>query len=87
MEAVISKWGNSAGIRIPGTLMKTLKLKEGDKLFLVAENGSIICRKRQTTRDMFEEFYGKPYEEITEEDMGHAHELEWGDDVGGEMIR
>ena len=45
----------------------------------------IVCRK--TTKEIFEEFYGKPYEKITAEDIGNCEEIDFGDEVGGEIIK
>ena len=41
---------------------------------------------KQATSQMFEQFYGKPFEKITEDDIGPAAEIDWGKDVGGERI-
>ena len=35
MEARLQKWGNSDGIRIPSSFLKTLNLKTNDKVELV----------------------------------------------------
>jgi antitoxin MazE len=43
-------------------------------------------RKQQSTAQMFEQFYGKSFSEITQEDIGTAEEIDWGEDVGGEII-
>ena len=42
MEAVIQKWGNSLGIRIPSVIAKQLNLKDGSKVSIVDENGKIL---------------------------------------------
>ena len=39
-----------------------------------------------STVEMFEKFYGKPFDKITPEDIGPGGELDWGEDVGGEII-
>lgn len=41
---------------------------------------------KQSTKEIFEEFYKKPFEEITKEDIGGGIEMDWGPDVGGEII-
>ena len=41
---------------------------------------------KNTTAQMFAHFYDKPYDEITREDMGSAEEIDWGEDVGGEIL-
>jgi len=87
MEAVVSKWGSSYGVRIPKLLAKHLDISNGDKLSLKIKGDELIMRKRKTTKQIFEEFYGKPYAEISETDLGIADEIDWGEDVGGEIIR
>lgn len=85
-KAKIAQWGNSLGIRIPITITKTLNLKAGDQVdFELKENG-IFLKTKQSTMQMFEEFYGKPYNELTSEDIGDAEEMDWGEDVGGEIL-
>ena len=41
---------------------------------------------KKSTKEIFEEFYKKPFEEITKEDIGDGVEMDWGPDVGGEII-
>ena len=38
------------------------------------------------TAYIFERFYGKPFVEITQADIGNTEELDWGEDVGGEEL-
>ena len=52
----------------------------------VAKNQFKVIR-RKTTKEIFEEFYGKPYEKITAEDIGGGEEIDFGEDVGEEIIR
>lgn len=42
--------------------------------------------EKKTTKQIFEEFYNKPFEEITAEDIGEGEVIDWGPDVGGEII-
>ncbi|MBR1645698.1 MAG: hypothetical protein IJ685_02855 [Selenomonadaceae bacterium] len=46
---------------------------------------SLKVLNKKTTKQMFEEFYGKPYDEITEQDIGAGEEIDFGEDVGGEV--
>ena len=41
-------------------------------------------RKQQSTSQIFEQFYGKPFDEITQADLDTDEEIDWGEDVGGE---
>ena len=86
MNITISKWGNSIGIRIPQVISETLGFKAGDKVSYELKNGGMFIKKEKTTAQMFEEFYGKPFSEITLKDIGDTGEIEWGQDVGGEIL-
>lgn len=89
-EVMISKWGNSLGFRIPRNIVKSLKLKEGDKLSIKEfENSFNVTKKTYSTvEDVLCHFYGKNIEEIIDmkivDDEG---ELNWGDDIGFEVIK
>lgn len=86
MTVTVSKWGNSSGIRIPTVVLNSLNIKNGDELSFEIDDGRVIFTKEKTTKQLFEEFYGKPYDTITTEDIGGAKELDWGKDIGGEII-
>ncbi len=84
MNIAISKWGNSIGIRIPVIITESLGLQAGDQVACELKDGGLFMRKQQSTAQMFEQFYGKPFEKITSDDLGPAEEINWGEDVGGE---
>ena len=42
MQATLSKWGNSVGIRIPNLILKDLQLEEGSEVLIEEENNKII---------------------------------------------
>lgn len=42
MQAVIQKWGNSLGIRIPNLYVKELCLKHGLSVDIVEKDGAIV---------------------------------------------
>ena len=86
MNAVVSKWGNSLGIRIPAMITDSLDLKAGDKVSVELKDKGMFFKKEQSTVEMFEAFYGKPFSEINEADLGPANEFDWGEDVGNEVI-
>ena len=55
MEVKLKKWGNSDGIRIPNTIIKSLGLKTNDKLDLEVEDNKIIISKAKTKEEVLEE--------------------------------
>lgn len=40
----------------------------------------------KSLRERFEEFFDKPFEEISETDIPDGNEASWGPDVGDEII-
>ena len=63
MEAKLQKWGNSDGIRIPSSILKTLNLRTNDKVDLICEEDKIIITKSKIKKvsleDKFKEYNGK----------------------------
>lgn len=85
MEAKLQKWGNSDGIRIPKSILKSLNLKTNDKVDLIQEQDKIIIsrpvKKHRTIEERFEEFNNLPNEE-----KGKAEGYDWGNDLGKEIF-
>ncbi len=86
MNVAISKWGNSIGIRIPVIITESLGLRAGDQVDFELKDGGMFMKKKQSTLQMFEQFYGKAFDQITQDDLGPADEMDWGEDVGGEIF-
>ena len=42
MDAIIQKWGNSLGVRIPNIIVKDYELESGTHVEIVEENGKIV---------------------------------------------
>ena len=45
METRLQKWGNSNGVRIPSSMLKTLNLKSNDKVEIKNVGNKIIISK------------------------------------------
>lgn len=63
MEAKLQKWGNSLGIRIPSSILKSLKLEQED-ILEIKEDGEkiIICKSKKnkiSLAERFKEYNGK----------------------------
>ena len=78
MEARLQKWGNSSGIRIPSTILKSLNIKTNDKLDLVQEDDKIIITKSKNNKISLKERF-KNYKE------SNPAEFDWDDPVGREI--
>lgn len=85
----VNKWGNSSGIRIPENVLNSLDMKNGDQFTYEVVHQTIVLkpiRHKKSTKELFEEFYHKPFSEITAEDLGEGSEIDWGEDIGSEVI-
>lgn len=48
MRGVIKKWGNSAAIRLPSSMMKSLRLDLEDLVDMRIERGSLVIQPMRT---------------------------------------
>ena len=51
MKAVVQKWGNSLGFRIPSLWAKDNNVKNGSKIEVIAEKGKIVILPQKKTLD------------------------------------
>ena len=79
MEARIQKWGNSSGIRIPSSILKSLNIKTNDILNIEQKEDKIIIsipkKRKISLSDKFNEYHGKNL----------AKEFSWDENVGREI--
>jgi len=90
MNAVISKWGNSRGVRLPKPYLEDLGLKENDIVDIEVENNVIMIkksttRKRKTIEERYTEFYGTDFETAISNNPYDVELVDWGKPVGGEV--
>ena len=62
METKIQRWGNSVGIRIPHTLLKSLDLKANDKVLIEKMDDKLVITKSKKEKislaERFKNFKG-----------------------------
>ena len=79
MEIRIQKWGNSNGIRIPSSILKSLNIKTNDILNIEQVDKKIIIsipkKRKISLADKFKEYKGKNL----------AKEFSWDESVGKEI--
>ena len=79
MEARLQKWGNSDGIRIPSSILKSLNIKTNDKLDLILDGDKIVISKSKkdkvSLKERFEKYDGQ----------NMAKEFKWDDPQGREI--
>lgn len=79
MEVRLQKWGNSDGIRIPSSILKSLNIKTNDILNIEQQDDKIVItiskRKKISLAERFEEYNG----------INLAKEFSWDESVGKEV--
>ena len=85
MEARLQKWGNSDGIRIPSSILKSLNLKTNDVVELIQKEDSIIISKPKKKHLTLEERI-EIFEQLPSNEKGQVESYDWGEDLGKEMF-
>ena len=85
MEARLQKWGNSDGIRIPSSFLKSLNLKTNDIVEIMQEKDIIIISKPKKKHLTLEERF-EMFDELPDNDKGTIESYDWGNDLGKEII-
>jgi len=81
MATTIARWGTGAGIHVPVDVMTRAKLRIGDAVsFDVQEDGVKLVPVQLTKSERLEARF-KGYSGDT-----RCHEIDWGADVGKEVI-
>ena len=79
MEAKLQKWGNSDGIRIPKSILKSLGLKSNDIVNIEQQEDKIVITipkiKRISLEERIKEYHG---EDLTKD-------FKWDSHVGKEL--
>jgi len=85
MEARLQKWGNSDGIRIPSSILKSLNLKTNDVVELIQKEDIIIISKPKKKHLTLEERI-EIFEQLPSDEKGQVESYDWGEDLGKEMF-
>ncbi|HXQ66483.1 MAG TPA: AbrB/MazE/SpoVT family DNA-binding domain-containing protein [Alphaproteobacteria bacterium] len=79
MQAQITRWGNSLGLRIPKELALRIGLKEGARVDLTAKGGQIVISAVRPLYTLDELLVGMTPEAVHEA-------FDWGPAVGHEVV-
>ena len=80
MTATIKRWGNSAAVRIPRSVLAKANLEEGTDVDIIFEKEGEITlraiRKRKSIQELFADYDGGSYQ---------TEEIDWGKPQGEEV--
>lgn len=85
MEARLRKWGNSDGIRIPSSFLKSLNLNTNDVVELMQKEDTIIISKPKKRHLTLEERF-QMYEKLDNDEKTTVESYDWGEDLGKEKF-
>lgn len=80
MQAIIQKWGNSQGIRIPKAFLDAMGMSENDAVELQRVDNAIIIKKLQTKKSLTLSDIFQGYDESKQQE-----EYDWGKPAGREV--
>ncbi len=80
MQAIIQKWGNSQGIRIPKAFLDAMGMSENDTVELQRVDDGIIIKKLQTKKSLTLSDIFQGYDENEQQE-----EYDWGKPTGREV--
>ena len=83
-HATIGKWGKSLGVRLPAEAARALGLDVGSEVEIVAVDREIVMRPVARPKSLRDLLAGKTPEEWRE--IYRGSEVDWGPDVGREII-
>lgn len=83
MQTEMSKWGNSAAFRVPAALVQASGITIGTKMDIEVSEGRLILTPRKQKMSRAER-----YARIiaSAEAIGSDEEIDWGPDVGNEIV-
>ena len=86
--ATISQWGNSQGLRLPAQICRQLGISVGDQLDISVRDGKALIMVPLKSK------YSRSNSAVSLEEIFSGYtgtfasqELEWGEDVGAEVIQ
>jgi len=85
VEARLQKWGNSDGIRIPSSFLKSLNLKTNDVVELMQKEDIIIISKPKKKHLTLEERF-ELFDKLSNNEKGTIEIYDWGEDLGKEIF-
>jgi antitoxin MazE len=79
MTSEVKRWGNSLALRLSKDVSQTLGLKEGSKVEVKLNKGSIVISPKKST-------IGELLEKLEAAGRDPHGEVDWGEDVGREKF-
>jgi len=83
VQATVGRWGNNLAVRLPGEIVDAIRLRDGERVEIEAQEGEIVIRRAAPRIALADLFRGKTAEAWRVE---YAGAYDWGPDVGREVV-
>lgn len=83
VRATVGKWGNNLAVRLPGDVVRAVRLQDGERVDIEAQDGAVVIRRAAPSFVLEELFQGRTEAEWR---AAYADSYDWGPDIGREII-
>ena len=83
VQVTVGKWGNNLAVRLPGEIVDAIRLRDGERVEIEAQEREIVIRRAAHRIAPADLFRGKTPEAWRAE---YAGAYDWGPDVGREAV-
>jgi len=83
VQVTVGRWGNNLAVRLPGEIVDAIKLRDGERVEIGAQDGEVVIRRARPRISLEDLFRGRSPDEWRAE---YARAYNWGPDVGREIV-
>ncbi len=83
VQVTVGKWGNNLAVRLPGEVVEAIRLRDGERVDIEAQDGDVVIRRAEPRVALADLFRGKTAEAWRAE---YAGAYDWGPDIGREVV-
>jgi len=82
-QVTVGRWGNNLAVRLPGEIVDAIKLRDGERVEIDAQDGEVVIRRARPRIVLEDLFRGRSPDEWRAD---YARAYDWGPDVGREIV-
>ena len=83
VQVTVGTWGNNLAVRLPGEIVDAVRLREGERVEIEAQDETVVIRRTVPRIALAELFRGKTPQEWR---AAYAGAFDWEPDVGREAV-
>ena len=83
VQVTVGRWGNNLAVRLPGEIVDAIKLRDGERVEIDAQDGEVVIRRARPRVVLEDLFRGRSPDEWRAD---YARAYDWGPDVGREIV-